>query len=171
MKTIYLLRHAKSSWDDSHLADHDRPLAPRGRKAAALVGAYLATQRPLPDLVLCSSATRARQTGDAVTAPLGGSTAPLVQEEIYGADDAGLLTILRGLPEQVETVMLIGHNPAMADLASSLAGDGEDVALVRMGEKFPTGAFARLSFGGSWAELAGGAAYLESFVLPRSLKS
>ena len=171
MKTIYLLRHAKSSWDDPLLADHDRPLAPRGRKAAARVGAYLARQRPQPELVVCSSATRARQTCDAVTSPLAGWKAVSVREDLYRADGVDLLAALRGLPDDIETVMMIGHNPAIADLASRLAGDGEDDVLARMEEKFPTGALAKFSFGGSWVELQPGVAYLESFVVPRSLQS
>jgi phosphohistidine phosphatase len=169
MKTIYLLRHAKSSWDDALLDDHDRPLAPRGRKAAARVGAYLARQRPQPELVMCSSATRARQTCDAVSSPLAGSTAVSVREDFYHADGVDLLAALRGLPEDISTVMMIGHNPAIADLASTLAGDGEGDVLAKMEEKFPTGALARFSFGSSWFELEPGVAYLESFVIPRSL--
>ncbi len=94
-----------------------------------------------------------------------------MREDIYRADCVDLLAALRGLPDDIETVMMIGHNPAIADLASRLAGDGEYEVLARMEEKFPTGALARFSFGGSWVELQPGVAYLESFVVPRSLQS
>ncbi len=94
-----------------------------------------------------------------------------VREDLYRADGVDLLAALRGLSEDIATVMMIGHNPAIADLASTLAGDGEGDVLARMEEKFPTGALATLSFGGSWVELEPGIAYLESFVVPRSLPS
>ena len=117
-KRLLLLRHAKSSWDDPALADHDRPLAPRGRRAAKLIGEHLRENQIGVSLVLCSSARRARETLDLVQTP--GEV--LIERELYGASADELLARLRRVPDQRGTVMLIGHNPAIEDLAVGLAG-------------------------------------------------
>jgi phosphohistidine phosphatase len=157
---LLLLRHAKSSWDDPSLADHDRPLAPRGRKAATLIRAHLRRSGIEMSLILCSSARRTVQTLELV-AP-GGEVA--IEDELYGASADGLLTRLREVPDHDSAVMLIGHNPAMQDLAAGLAagaGLGE--------QKFPTAALATLAFTGLWRELDWGSADLIEFVRPRDL--
>lgn len=158
-RRLLLLRHAKSSWDDPALADHDRPLAPRGQKAGKLVGRHLREQRIEVSLVLCSSARRARETLELVQPP--GEVE--LEHGLYGASAEELLSRLREVPEEHETVMLVGHNPAIEELACRLAGF--DFA----GDKYPTGALATFSFSGPWRELAPGAAELESFVRPREL--
>jgi phosphohistidine phosphatase len=160
-KRLLLLRHAKSSWDDPALADHDRPLAPRGRTAAKLIGEHLRENQIGVSLVLCSSARRARETLDLVQTP--GEV--LIERELYGASADELLARLRRVPDQRGTVMLIGHNPAIEDLAVGLAGSGAEL----IGDKFPTCALATLSFSGRWCELAPGGVELESFVRPREL--
>jgi phosphohistidine phosphatase len=160
-KRLFLLRHAKSSWDDPALADHDRPLAPRGRKAGKLIGMHLRDNRIELSLVLCSSARRARETLE-LARPAGDV---LIERELYGASAQQLLERLRKVPDEHEAVMLIGHNPAIEDLAVSLAGPGAQL----IGDKFPTGALATLSFNGRWSELAPAAVELESLVRPREL--
>ena len=112
-KRLLLLRHAKSSWDDPALADYDRPLAARGRKAAKLIGAYLRREQIRISLVLRSSARRARETLDLVAA----SGDIQIEPELYGASADQLLERLRRVPDEVDAVMLIGHNPAIQDLA------------------------------------------------------
>jgi phosphohistidine phosphatase len=169
LKRLYLLRHAKSSWDGTSLADHDRPLAPRGRKAALRVGTYMRHAKIQPDLVLCSSAARAVQTYEAVAAALGEGVELSVEDDLYGASSAALLGRLHGLPETAESVVLIGHNPGLQDLTLELAGNGDPALLAEVGDKFPTGALASLNVLVPWAVLARGEAVLVSVVVPRSL--
>jgi phosphohistidine phosphatase len=166
---IHLLRHAKSSWDEPRLADHDRPLAKRGRKAAKLLRKHIRDSEIDPNLVLCSSAARAVETLEGVRPGLGD---PRVEIEagLYRAGSDGLLRRLQALPEDVGEVMLIGHNPAISELADELAGEGGDAdALSRMETKYPTGGLATLSFSGRWGQLDWEGAQLESFVIPREL--
>jgi phosphohistidine phosphatase len=162
-RRLYLLRHAKSSWKETGISDHDRPLAGRGRKAAKAMASYLREQGVRPDLVLCSSATRARQTFERVE-PLGAREVH-IERELYGADAATLLARLRDVPEGVGSVMVIAHNPGLEDLTRVLAReDGE------LGDKFPTGALATLAFSDrEWASLERGTAELVDFVRPREL--
>lgn len=160
-KRLFLLRHAKSSWDDSSLADHDRPLAPRGRKAAKRIGAHVRREQIPVVLVLCSSATRARETLDLVAPP--GEIR--LERELYGATAAELLERLRRVPDQVGAVMLIGHEPAMRDLAVGLIGPDSELA----DRKFPTAALATLTFTGPWDALGPERAELTAFVTPREL--
>jgi len=159
-KTLYLLRHLKSSWDDDTLADHDRPLAPRGRKAGKRMARYLKTAGVAPELVLCSSAVRTRQTLEAVRAALGDAQLRF-EEELYAASDEELLGVLRAVTPDVDSVLVIAHNPGLEDLAAALSG-------VRQ-EKFPTGAFATLVYEGGWAELGAGSCELTGLVVPREL--
>ena len=167
MKTLYLLRHAKSSWDDPGLADHDRPLAPRGRKAAKLIAKHLRSSEIAPALVLCSPARRTRETLEAIAPALGDDGAVEFEHDIYGASAGELLDRLREIPDTIESAMLIGHNPSIQTLALTLAGGGGD--LETLGLKDPTGALATLTFEGSWADLDPGAAELAGFVRPRDL--
>ncbi|MGO9881684.1 MAG: SixA phosphatase family protein [Solirubrobacteraceae bacterium] len=160
-KHLLLLRHAKSSWDDPTLDDHERPLAPRGRKAARLIAAHLRDNHVQVSLVLCSSAQRARDTLELVQPP--GQV--LIERGLYDASAQQLLERLRKVPDEHDAVMLVGHNPAIEDLAGALTGCAAELA----GQKFPTGALATLTFSGPWAGLAPDAAVLESFVRPRQL--
>lgn len=157
---VLLLRHAKSSWDDPALADHARPLAPRGRRAAKLISAHLRSSQTHVQVVLCSSAQRAVQTLELVAPP--GEVS--VEDQLYGASADGLLKRLRQVPDVHSAVMLIGHNPAMQELAAGLA-PGAGLAE----NKFPTGALATLTFTGSWPALEWGCAELTEFVRPRDL--
>jgi phosphohistidine phosphatase len=159
-KRLLLLRHAKSSWDDPALGDHDRPLAARGRKAAKLVGEYLSREQVRISLVLCSSARRARETLDLIAV----SGEIQIERELYGASADQLLERLRRVPDEVASVMLIGHNPAVQDLAVSLV-EGSELAA----RKFPTGALATLSMTGPWRALELRHAELAAFVTPREL--
>jgi phosphohistidine phosphatase len=163
VKRLFLLRHAKSSWDEAGLADRDRPLAPRGRKATKVMARHLRDEKISPSLVLCSSARRTRETLEGVDP--GGEVR--VEDELYGASEAELLERLQGVPDTVESVMLIGHNPAIHELALSLAGGGERLADVE--RKFPTAALATLSVP-EWRDLRPGSAELLAFVTPKELR-
>ena len=169
MKRLYLLRHAKSSWDAPALADHDRPLAPRGRRAAEAIAQHLRNEGIAPELVLCSPSARTRQTLTAIARGLGEKADVRLESELYAASAATLLELLHELPDEVSSVMLIGHNPGIQDLAVSLAGGGP--AIERMRSKFPTAALATLELSGSWSELAPERAELVAFVKPKDLPS
>jgi phosphohistidine phosphatase len=160
-KHLLLLRHAKSSWDDPALADHDRPLAPRGRKAAKRIGARLRADQTLVDLVLCSTARRARETLDLVAPP--GKIE--IESRIYGASADELRERLAAVSDDVGTVMLVGHNPAIHDLAIALLSAADRQVV----DTYPTGALAILTFPGSWRSLTARRAQLVAFLKPRAL--
>jgi phosphohistidine phosphatase len=181
VRTLYLLRHAKSDWSDARLADHDRPLAPRGRNAARRIGRFIAGVQPRPSVVLCSSAKRALETWDEIGAGLGkpvelrAETEVHVEAEVhvenslYGASAIDLLARIRRLPERAEAALLVGHNPGMQDLAIDLAGDGDPIGMSQLSEKFPTCALATLSLDTTWHEVGPGSGYLKSLVIPKQL--
>jgi phosphohistidine phosphatase len=166
MLRLLLLRHAKSDWGDPSLPDHDRPLATRGRKAAERMGDHLRTESLAPDLVLCSSARRTRETFER----LGLDAVEIgFEDELYGAPGDALLSRLQRLPDSVGDVLLIGHNPGVQDLAMALAGPDLGEGAVRLREKFPTGALAVFEVQGTWSGFSPGRARLASFVVPREL--
>src|SRR3954469_19542609 len=167
-RQLLLLRPAKSSHDDPALADRDRPLAPRGQRAAVAMGRYVREHDLSPALVLCSSATRARQTLDGVADGLGASTDTRIESELYEASATGLLERLRRIGEKVPSAMLVGHNPAIERLALDLAAGGPDLA--ELARKFPTGALATLEFEKAWSELEPDSARLAGFTKPRDLE-
>jgi phosphohistidine phosphatase len=166
VKRLFLLRHAKSSWDDPGLDDRDRPLAPRGRRASELIAGHLQREGIAPSLVLCSSARRSRETLERVIPALDASEVS-IEDGLYGASSGGLLERLREVPGDLESVMLVGHQPAIQELALELAADGAELARVRA--KFPTAALATLLFAGEWSELAQGSAELVAYVKPKEL--
>lgn len=168
MKTLHLLRHAKSSWADTRLADHDRPLAPRGQRAAQKMAKHLRQQGVSPATVLCSSAIRSREKLALVTPALGKKTKIEVEDALYAAPVEALLQRLRRIPDLMTSVMLIGHNPGLEDLALMLAGHG--AKLERLREGFPTAALVTLRIPEArWRELGPGDAELVDYVVPREL--
>jgi phosphohistidine phosphatase len=167
MSYLLLLRHAKSDWGDPGLTDHDRPLAPRGERAADRMRAHLLANDLQPDLVLCSSSRRTRETLDRLAPAFAGAEI-LIEDELYGAGRDELIERLRAVPDELGTVAVIGHNPGIQDLALELVGTGEDLDRAR--EKYPTGTLAVLEFDGPWRQLGPGSARLVSFVSPRELK-
>jgi phosphohistidine phosphatase len=170
LKTLYLLRHAKSSWDDPSLPDHDRPLAQRGRKAAPRMAVWLRTQTKRPELVVCSSAARARETWQLVAHELNPVPETEIRRDLYDAGPAELIEIARAAPARVQRLMLVGHNPAMEEAAAMLAGDGDAKALATMHAKYPTAAVAELTFDTDrWTDLARGTGRLARFVRPKDL--
>ena len=171
MKTLYLLRHFKSSWKDKTLEDFDRPLAKRGRRAAELMAGYVARNGIAPAQVLCSPSRRTRETLERMQESLGGAVPTRFEKGIYLADASALLVRLRRLGD-VGSVMIIGHNPGLETLALALIGSGEEKAHTRLASKFPTGALAVLTTEiQNWRELEAGCARLDAFVCPRDLES
>ena len=125
MKKVILLRHAKSSWDDPTLDDHDRPLNKRGRAAAPVIGAWLEYRNHKPDMVLCSSAARTRETVHGVQQSMPRLPSPVVEAELYHASPGDMRARLSQLPDDVECVMIVGHQPGLGALARRLA-DGQE---------------------------------------------
>jgi phosphohistidine phosphatase len=171
MRTLVLLRHAKSSWDQSGLDDFSRPLAERGLKAAPVMGAHLSSIGAAPELILCSTAVRTRATLDLV---LPACTTPpgriLFEDALYLASASDLLARLRTVPSNIKRVMLVGHNPGIHDLARGLAGQGARANLEALRLKFPTAGLAILTFDArSWSDVGLRTGTLTHFATPARL--
>jgi phosphohistidine phosphatase len=163
-----LLRHAKSDWPD--VADHARPLAKRGRRDAPAVGRWLREHGYLPDVVVCSTARRTRQTWELIAPALGGSPSVTFEPRAYDASALTLLYLAQELPSHYRAALLIGHNPAVSELANSLVRrPAEDDAPPPPRLSFPTAAVAVLEFTGDWPALAPAQARLEAFTAPADL--
>jgi phosphohistidine phosphatase len=168
VKRLFLLRHAKSAWDDPTLRDRDRPLAPRGRKAAKRVGRWAKKHKVSPQLIVCSSAVRARQTMQRML-PWLGEPEVWVEVTLYAAGGETLLSRIQALPDQADEVMLVGHNPGVMEVLLLLAAPGK--LRERAAVNVPTGALAELEADAArWADVSPGTARLREFVVPRKLK-
>ena len=166
MHTVYLLRHAKSSWSDPTLPDQDRPLARRGRRDAKRVAEHVVRLGIKPELVLCSASERTRETLELVRPAFGATSQVRLEAGLYAASADTLLERLRAVPEQVASVMLIGHNPGLHELAVALASTGTE--LERLKAKFPTGALATLTLPKApWGRLSPADAVLAAYVVPK----
>jgi phosphohistidine phosphatase len=168
-RRLVLLRHAKSDWPA--VADHDRPLAKRGRRDAPAAGRWLGRSGYQPDAVVCSTALRARQTWELAAEGLAAAVpgaAPEVRYEprVYEASVLGLLMLVREFPPQWRTALIVGHNPGMAELAAGLAEPPPDGPL-----SFPTAAVAVLGLTGRWADTGPGEATLLAFATPDVMRS
>ena len=145
MKTLLLLRHAKSSWNDPSLADHERSLKKRGRKAASRMGRWLIENGLRPDQALGSTATRARETLQLVLAELNNSVPVSIRAELYHGDIAQMIGVLREVAEPAASVLVVGHNPDLETFLEHLTGQSE---------RLPTAALARVELALSdWSEL------------------
>lgn len=147
-KQLMLLRHAKSAWDDPSLTDHDRPLAPRGVRAGKQMGSFIAHQELWPDLVLCSSATRALDTFELVEQhwrkPAKHHTEVIIDRGLYLCGVEGFTERLRQVTADIQSVMIVAHNPDLHDIATALMHEAqrETPSMQRMRRKFPTAALA-----------------------------
>jgi phosphohistidine phosphatase len=166
-RRLVLLRHAKSDWPD--VPDHERPLAKRGRRDAPVVGRWIRRSGYIPDAVVCSTARRARETWDLVSAellPPGASPPVRYEPRVYEASVLGLLMLVREFEPAWRTTIIVGHNPGLAELTVGLANaDTEEVP-----HAFPTAAVAVLGLPGSWAEAAPGEGHLLAFTVPAELR-
>jgi phosphohistidine phosphatase len=161
VKRLWILRHVKSSWDHPGLADHDRPLAPRGEKAGRRIARWAEANDVRPDLVICSSAVRTQATLDLVRPGLG-DPEERVDRRLYHASVDDVLELVAAEDDALAGILLIGHNPTLHELAATLAPPGPDA--------FPTGALAGLRLEiGSWSELRPACGRIDEFVVPRSL--
>jgi len=174
MRQLLLLRHAKSSWDDPRLSDHARPLNARGRRAAVGMAAVMRELGLSPDIVLVSSARRTLQTLEALS-PIDGS--PLIEpmDDLYLASWPSLLSVLRGLPETARSVLMIGHNPGLHELAMALTGAGAmaegSPTTQRLAEGYPTAALTEFAVALRWRLLEAGGGRLVRFLTPADLPS
>ena len=173
MKTLSLLRHAKSSWDDPVERDFDRPLNGRGHRAARRMGEWLRESGQTFDMVTASPALRIRQTIEGVEAGLGAKLKPAFDKRIYMASAASLFELIQEAPGEVGHLLLIGHNPGLEDLLL-LATEGDGSALRAEAElKYPTATFATIELPvESWAKVEERiAGRLRNFIRPRDLDS
>jgi phosphohistidine phosphatase len=162
MKTLLLLRHAKSSWGDASLRDFERPLAKRGKRDAPRMGEELKMHAPVPDVIISSPATRARQTIEAVVQSSGITSRLEFNENIYGASSAELMSLVRRLPDSANCALMVGHNPGFEELVSRLTGT-ETV--------MPTAALASMEFQiDHWNDLEDGAGKLNWLLTPKMRK-
>ena len=168
MHTLYLLRHAKSSWADPAVPDHARPLAARGRRDGKRIAKHLVELGIEPELLLCSSAERTRETLELIRPALSATSTVMLEAELYAATSDTLLERIRALPDTVASVMMIGHNPGLHDLALVLASAGAELG--RLKAKFPTGALATLELSNTtWSELSQADVVLAAYVVPKQL--
>jgi phosphohistidine phosphatase len=166
-RRLILLRHAKSDWPTG-VDDRERPLAERGRRDAPAAGLELA-QIAVPDAVLCSPALRARQTWQLASQSLDPQPPTRFVPELYGASVEEMIDLLRMIPHNVATALVVGHEPTISATASTLAGPGSNQAdLDRLRTKFPTCAMAVFRLEPGWAELNHAGAVLERFLIPRA---
>ncbi len=164
-KRLILTRHAKSSWDDPLMNDHDRPLNERGKMAAADLGAWLASRGYVPQEVLCSDALRTRKTWSGIAPALPGTPVLALKPALYHAGPDVMLAVLRHA--RADTVMMIGHNPGIAEFAQRLVARAP---LNPEFQRFPTGATLVADFAiESWEEAGWGMAAVDDFIIPREM--
>ncbi|SOD58165.1 phosphohistidine phosphatase [Streptomyces zhaozhouensis] len=167
VRRIVLLRHAKADWPD--VADHDRPLAERGRQDAAVAGRRLAGSGVTPELTLCSTAVRARDTWKLCAAELPRRPRTTYESRLYEATPGQVIAVLNEVDDAVRDLLVVGHNPTLHTLADLLAGTAEGDTLARVhASGFPTASQAVLTLAGGWKSLEPGAATLTDFWTPHA---
>jgi phosphohistidine phosphatase len=172
MRRLMLLRHAKSDWSAAGQRDHERILAPRGREAAPLVGAYMAQHGLTPDKALVSTARRARETWDLVAPAFRKQPAVAYEDRIYEASPKAILSALQETEAGMHALLVVGHNPGLQELSKLLMASGDIDARQRLIEKYPTAGLAVIDFPvDSWSDLHPHGGRLDRFVTPRSLES
>jgi len=168
MKTLLLFRHAKSDWDDPEQQDFDRPLNDRGKKTATHMGQWLKQQHIQPEWIVCSAAQRARETlallRDSLTTP---DTLVQFDERLYLADLVSLLEILAQCPQDMDQIMLVGHNPGLEELLSYLCGP--DLPLSNKGKLMTTATLAQVSLPDDWLQLAPQCGKLQQIIRPTEI--
>lgn len=172
MRTLSLLRHAKSSWDDERLTDFERPLAPRGRRAGPLMGRHMREIGLRPDLLVCSPAARTRETAALALPELGSSSLAIrFDEAIYEATATALIERLRQIRDGAWHVLLIGHNPGLQDLVPLLTGGRLSPRFAALASNLPTGALVVMALDiEDWPAIAPGCASISHAMTPRQLE-
>jgi phosphohistidine phosphatase len=171
MRRLMLLRHAKSDWSVGGQRDIDRTLAPRGREVAPLMGRYMAQHGLAPDRVLVSSARRTRETWELLAPEFGEQPAFGYEPRLYEASAKAILAVVHETAADIHTLLLIGHNPGLQEIAAKLMATGEIDARQQLMEKFPTAALAVLDFPtDAWTTLKPSSGRLDRFVTPKALR-
>lgn len=166
MSRIFLLRHAKASWPEPGMRDFDRPLAPRGIDDARKIGTVMRAADYRPEKVVCSTALRTRQTWQQIAPQLDVSDQNLVfTDQLYDSDNACYIEAVHS-SHDAESVLIIGHNPMIEDVASALAAGGSDSAMRRLSKGIPTSGLAIIKFEGGLNEVSLSGGYLEAFLRP-----
>lgn len=166
--TLYLLRHAKAVVADGRLPDFDRPLADRGHRESAELARLLAERSYAPARVLCSSSRRTRETLAPLLAAWPTDASIEVTRALYNADAGHLLALIHGQDAGSRSLMLVGHNPGIEQLARALAGSGDEHAQRRLRDHYPPAGFAVIDFEmSSWTDLRPGAGHLTAYETPR----
>jgi phosphohistidine phosphatase len=172
MLTLSLLRHAKSSWKDPTLPDRDRPLATRGVTDAPLMGKAMAERGIDPELVLCSSARRTRDTLALVLPELRVEPKVVYEDALYHASPAEMLQMMRAIQPGASRVMLVGHNPELQALALDLVGSGPKHSRDLLREKYPTAGLAVMNFAsGLWSSVTVNSGTLNLFLSPKDIRA
>jgi phosphohistidine phosphatase len=170
LKTLTLLRHAKSGWDDPVARDFDRPLNGKGKRAAAMVGRHLRGAGFTFDHVVASPAVRVMETLDEIERGYGRTLGIAWDRRLYLASAETLLDLVHGLPAAARDVLLVGHNPGLEDLVLTLVPVGPGALRAEVEMKYPTASVARMTFAtDGWAGVIAGCGVLERFVRPRDL--
>lgn len=170
MPQLYLLRHAKSSWATPLTGDHERTLAPRGEETAPLIAAEMSARSFVPDLVLCSTAVRARQTLSLVLKTMEISPPTHIEASIYDAAPQDLIDLITAQAPNCQKLLLVGHNPSIHYAAAQLSPNGDNEALARLEQKYPTAGLAVIEFDkADWDNGGLGNGHLKSFITPRGL--
>jgi phosphohistidine phosphatase len=171
MPSLSLLRHAKSSWKDPTIPDRDRPLNSRGKVEAPLMGKAMARHGLVPDLVLCSTARRTRDTLDLVLPELTAEPKIVYEDDLYHQPPEEMLEIVHQVATPVSHVLLVGHNPELHSLALDLIGSGPKHLRDRLEEKYPTAGLVVLRFlTGNWKDIAVNSGKLELFLTPKDVQ-
>ena len=167
-----LLRHAKSDWSAPGTRDHDRPLSTRGREAAPKMGAYMARHALAPDLIMASTAARVTETLSLLLPAFDKTPKVVTDRRIYEAEVDALLAVVKATPRATHSLLMVGHNPGLGDLAALLIAAGDVEARQRLIEKFPTAALAVIDFAtDDWGKLHPHGGRLDRFVVPRALET
>jgi len=167
---LMLLRHAKAEKAEPGMGDRDRGLNARGRSDTALIGAYIAHHALIPDAVIVSTARRTRETWEDLAAALPGSPPATYEDRLYNAGAEAIMTLVTATAPAVHTLLVIGHNPGLHDVARLLIASGDVEARERLNEGLPTASLAVIEFAAeSWRKVHPNGGRLERFVSPRSL--
>jgi phosphohistidine phosphatase len=172
MRRLLLLRHAKAERSAPGMADRDRALIDRGRKDAARIGAYMATHHLAPDRVMVSPSVRTQETWKACASAFKSKPGATAVEKLYDATQHAIFGVIKDAPASAHTLMLVGHNPGLHELALMLIASGDVDARERLREKLPTAGLVIIDFAfDDWARLHPQSGRLERFVSPKSLET
>lgn len=170
MRRLMLLRHAKSDWSKPGERDHDRSLAARGRTDAPRIGAYMASHGLVPDLIVCSTARRARETCDLAATAFAKPPKVVHESRLYDNNPDVLFDVVRQTGADVQVLLLVGHNPSFQSFSDTMTASGHGDARQRMREKFPTAALAVIDFPvDAWKDVHPHSGRLDRLITPRLL--